>query len=132
MITCSKLLIIKISELALVAIILAIHVNEPFCNPEDKFLSAGTEVAYLIILVGLFAGGWVGTPVHRNVDLFFLVIGCGLFIASGATTIDLWTRVVFRDKYRDMALARASLSILEGVVFLIDTFFTYRGEKFVR
>ncbi|XP_015112284.1 uncharacterized protein LOC107037959 [Diachasma alloeum] len=131
MFTCTQLLIIKISELVLAVIILAIHINEPFCNPEDKFLAAGTEVAFLIIMIGLFAGALTGTPVHRRVDLFFILIGCGLFIASGVVVINHWHKIVHSDKYRDMALSRGSLSLIEGVVLLVDAFFTFQGEKLI-
>ncbi|XP_063992098.1 uncharacterized protein LOC135170319 [Diachasmimorpha longicaudata] len=120
MVTITRLSLIKIVELIIVCVVIILHVNHHGVSAEDVFLSAGTEVGFLIILTGLFAGAITGTPVNRRVELFFLLVGCAMFIASGAITLDRYGG--------NRAVARGSLSIVEGVLLLLDGFLIFRGE----
>ena len=65
--------------------------------------------------------------IHRRIDIFFSIMGCGLFIASGVFVIEAWEHS-FRTRTRDMALIKASLSIVNGVLFGFDAIFTFRDK----
>ncbi|KAF7405810.1 hypothetical protein HZH68_005179 [Vespula germanica] len=88
----------------------------------------GTFGGYLIILVGLFAGNIMGTPVNRRVDLFFSLVGCVLFIITGALNIQYFDELAYKSSFRDIGLTKGSISIIQGALFLIDSFLTFRGE----
>lgn len=92
-------------------------------------ITMGTFGGYIIILVGLFAGNVMGTPVNRRVDLFFAVVGCALFIIAGALNIDFFSKLAYKSSFRDTGLAKGSISIIEAALFLVDAFLTFRGEN---
>lgn len=64
-------------------------------------------------------------------DLFFSLIGCALFIAAGSLNIDYFHKLAYKSSFRDTGLAKGSLSIIEGAIFLVDAFLTFRGENWV-
>lgn len=66
-------------------------------------------------------------PIHRRIDIFYSVLGCGLFIASGVFIIEAW-EFSFRTRTRDLALIKASLAIVNGVLFGFDAIFTFRDK----
>ncbi|KAI4498636.1 hypothetical protein M0802_006342 [Mischocyttarus mexicanus] len=128
MVNITRLTIIKFLELVLVCILIGLHYHS--FNASDKhtaMITMGTFGGYLIILVGLFAGGVMATPVNRRVDLFFSLIGCALFIAAGALNIKYFDQFK-SSSFRDTGLAKGSISIIQGVLFLIDAFLTFKGE----
>ncbi|RLU19388.1 hypothetical protein DMN91_007945 [Ooceraea biroi] len=130
MATITRLSIIKFFELLLVCILIGLHYHS--FNAGDQhtaMITMGTFGGYLIILVGLFIGSVMGTPVNRRVDLFFSLIGCALFIAAGSLNIDYFQKLVHKSQFRDTGLAKGSLSIIEGIIFLVDAFLTFRGEN---
>ncbi|XP_025990832.1 uncharacterized protein LOC105195395 [Solenopsis invicta] len=130
MATITRLSIIKLLELVLVCILIGLHYHS--FNAGDQptaMITMGTFGGYLIILVGLFIGSVMGTPVNRRVDLFFSLIGCALFIAAGSLNIDFFQKMGWKSTFRDTGLAKGSLSIIEGIVFLVDAFLTFRGEN---
>ncbi|XP_051170801.1 uncharacterized protein LOC127287745 [Leptopilina boulardi] len=131
MVSVSRLSLIKFLELAVVIILLILH-----CYSDDvgfqqhiRFLTMGTIGGYLIILVGLFAGGLMSTPVNRRVDLFYSVIGCALFMVIGILNINAFSNIFgFSKSHKDTGIAKGSMAIVEGVLFLFDAFLTFRGE----
>lgn len=66
-------------------------------------------------------------PLNKRVDLFFSIIGSAMFIASGVLIIEAWEHS-FRTKTRDLAITKGSVSIINGVIFLFDTIFTFRDK----
>ncbi|KAL7302898.1 hypothetical protein TKK_0004127 [Trichogramma kaykai] len=119
----SRLTLIKLLELILVCVLIGLHYHSYIGTLNDAMLVTGTFCGYLIILVGLFAGAVMGTPVNRRVDLFFSLVGCALFIASGSLIID-------HDYARnDKNTAKGSIAIIEGIIFFIDAILTFRGEN---
>ncbi|XP_076169014.1 uncharacterized protein LOC143147560 [Ptiloglossa arizonensis] len=129
MATLTRLSIIKFLELLIVCVLIGLHYNSfNATSQHTTMITIGTFGGYLIILVGLFAGSLMGTPVNRRVDLFFSLIGCALFIVAGALNIDYFSNMVHRSSFRDTGLAKGSISIIEGVLFLVDAFLTFRGE----
>ncbi|XP_015112289.1 uncharacterized protein LOC107037962 [Diachasma alloeum] len=125
----TKLSLIKVVELALICIIIGLHANSPMFSLEDSFLSAGTEVGFLIILTGLFAAAVMGTPVNHRIELGFLVVGCALFIASGAVVLEKWQRAIGTQHQLNMVAARGSISIIEGILLLVDGYLMFKREE---
>lgn len=125
----TRLAIIKFLELAIVCTLIGLHYHS--FNAGDQhtaMITMGTFGGYLIILVGLFAGTLLGSPVDRRVDLFFSLVGFVLFIVAGALNIDFFVHYSFRGSFRNTGMAKGVISLIEGVLFLIDAFLTYRGE----
>lgn len=122
----NKLSIVKFLELALTITCLGLHyVSLQENKVETILLIAGTYVGYTIILVAIFAGYLMSTPVNKRLDLYFSLVGCCLFIASGSLVIDYW-RQGYDTETRRKALAKGSLSIINGACFLVDLLLTFR------
>jgi hypothetical protein len=110
-------------------------------------LTSGTFLGYTVILVGLAAGKFenfnilsiieitnlfslsgylMNTPINKRIDLFFSIVGCALFIAVGVLVIQEWEDSFIKTERRKLAMAKGSLSIVNGVVFFLDIIFTFR------
>jgi hypothetical protein len=48
-----------------------------------------------------------------------------LFIITGALNVDYFDRLN-KSQLRDIGLSKGSLSIIQGIIFLIDAIITYR------
>lgn len=90
-----------------------------------RLLVSGTFVGFSIILIALFAGYMMGTPINKRIDMFFSLIATAMFIASGVLIIQEWENG-FKTETRRIAMAKGSLSIINGVLFFFDTIFTFR------
>ncbi|KAL9696029.1 hypothetical protein quinque_015314 [Culex quinquefasciatus] len=88
-------------------------------------LVAGTFVGFSVILIGLFAGYLMGTPINKKIDIFFSLIGCAMFIASGVLVLQAWESG-FKTERRRLAISKGSLAIVNGVLFFFDAVFTFR------
>ncbi|XP_035725640.1 uncharacterized protein LOC118443184 [Vespa mandarinia] len=128
MVNFTRLSIIKLFELILVCILIGLHYHSFKGDSDIEMITMGTFGGYLIILVGLFAGSIMGTPVNRRVDLFFSLIGCVLFIVTGALNIKFFDEYIQKGSLRDTGLTKGSISIIQAALFLIDSFLTFRGE----
>lgn len=73
-----------------------------------------------------FTGYLISAPLNKSIDTFFSLVGCALFIASGVLVIQEWDNA-FKTETRRFAMAKGSLAIINGVLFLFDVFFTYRS-----
>nr|CAD7444766.1 unnamed protein product [Timema bartmani] len=124
-----KTSILKFVELALTITCLGMHYKDhgPVYST-DLLVVTGTFGGYLIILIGVFAGLVTGQPINKRIDLFYSLAGCALFVASGALIIQYYDKGYSSKSVRDLGLAKGSLSIINGAVFLLDTFFTFRNE----
>ncbi|XP_003701782.1 uncharacterized protein LOC100880636 [Megachile rotundata] len=126
----TRLAIIKFLELAIVCVLIGLHYHS--FNAGDQhtaMITMGTFGGYLIILVGLFAATFLGSPVDRRVDLFFSLVGFVLFIVAGALNIDFFIHLTFKGSFRTTGIAKGVISLIEGALFLVDAFLTYRGES---
>uniref|UniRef100_U5ESI9 Putative conserved secreted protein n=1 Tax=Corethrella appendiculata TaxID=1370023 RepID=U5ESI9_9DIPT len=122
----SKLSIIKLLELALAITCVILHYKS--LGERDQItilLVAGTFVGFSIILIALFAGYILNTPINKKLDIFFSLVGCALFIASGVLIIQQWESA-FNTETRKIALSKGSLAIINGVLFFFDVIFTFR------
>ena len=53
-------------------------------------------------------------------DVFYSLVGCGLFLAAGVFIIQQYD-VSWKSDFRDFGLAKGALAIINGVIFLIDS-----------
>ncbi|KAH0948919.1 hypothetical protein HN011_008068 [Eciton burchellii] len=116
---------IKIFELILVCILMGLHSHSFAGDQHIEMISMTTFGGYLVILVGLLIGIFRETPVDRSMGLFFTIIGFVLFIITGALNVDYFDRLN-KSQLRDIGLSKGSLSIIQGIIFLIDAIITYR------
>ncbi|KOX73302.1 hypothetical protein WN51_01159 [Melipona quadrifasciata] len=61
-------------------------------------------------------------------DMFYSAVGCILFIIAGALILDHFANSVYRGSFRDTGLAKGCISIVGGILFLIDAILVFRGE----
>jgi hypothetical protein len=55
------------------------------------------------------------------------LVGCALYIAAGAFAIHYFNKYG-KSEIRDIGLSKGAMAIIAGVVFLIDSALTFRGE----
>ncbi|XP_023945942.1 uncharacterized protein LOC112051506 [Bicyclus anynana] len=122
----SRLSIIKFLELALTCSCVALHYHSYNGEADIGMLVTGTYVGFLIIFAGAVAGYVMQTPSHQRVDIFYSLVGVALFVASGAVLIDRFQHASKSD-YTNKNLAKASLSIINGAILLVDAVLTQRG-----
>jgi len=123
----SKLTFGKLLELLLTLTCLGLHYNSMGeIDQHTILITAGTFVGYTIILVGLFAGYLLNTPINKRIDIFFSLIGAALFIATGVMVIQHWDNAIIKTEARKLALTKGGLSIVNGVLFFLDTILTFR------
>lgn len=60
-------------------------------------------------------------------DIYFCLLGCALFIASGSLAVEHFQNLG-KGQLRDYGLAKAALAIINGIIFLVDAVFVYRGD----
>lgn len=61
---------------------------------------------------------------HRRLAIFYNILGSTMFLTSGAFIIESWERA-FRTRTRDIAIAKGIVSIINGIIFVMDTIFTF-------
>lgn len=123
----SRLSIVKFLELALTLSCVGLHYKSMGESDEmTRLLVAGTFVGYTIILVGLFAGYLLGEPISKKIDLFFSLLGCAMFIASGVLILQEWESG-FKNDRRRLAISKGALAVINGVLFFFDSVFTFRA-----
>ncbi|XP_026488306.1 uncharacterized protein LOC113395010 [Vanessa tameamea] len=122
----SRLSIIKFLELALTCSCVALHYHSYNGDADIGMLVTGTFIGYLIIFAGAAAGYVMQTQAHKRIDIFYSLVGVALFVASGAMLIDRFQNYS-KSEFRDKNLAKASLSIINGAILLIDAVLTQRG-----
>uniref|UniRef100_A0A2M4AKU3 DUF7775 domain-containing protein n=2 Tax=Nyssorhynchus TaxID=44543 RepID=A0A2M4AKU3_9DIPT len=122
----SRLSIIKFLELALAITCVILHYKSLGERDDTtKLLTAGTFVGYSVILIALFAGYLLGNPLNKKLDLFFSLIGCAMFIASGVLILKEWENAWSTDT-KKIAITKGSLAVTNGVLFFFDAIFTFR------
>ena len=123
----SRFALIKFLEFALAAVCLGLHYHSFQDTQTALMLASATYGGYLIITCGVFAGHLAGTPINRRIDIYFCLLGCALFIASGSLEVQ-WFQDKGKSSIRDYGLAKAALAIINGIFFLVDAVFVYRGD----
>ena len=133
---------------------LGLHYNSfsEATNVHTVMLVNGTFVGFSVILIALFAGYMMNTPINKRLgktavfwywfkqllmlfftDLFFSLIGCAMFIASGVLILQYWNDTnfgkfhgIFANDSKNTGITKGSLAIVNGVLFLVDVVFTFR------
>ncbi|EDW06934.2 protein snakeskin [Drosophila mojavensis] len=113
-------LLLKIIELgiAIACVVLYEVVGDLSKRP---LIVCGTIVGYTIICAVLLIGHFINSVVEKRLNALLSLLGCILFVASGALVIDEWHDAYdfLKDRKRN-ALAAGSLMIINGAVFLLD------------
>uniref|UniRef100_A0A182JEN2 Uncharacterized protein n=1 Tax=Anopheles atroparvus TaxID=41427 RepID=A0A182JEN2_ANOAO len=92
------------------------------------FLATGTFCGFIVILTTIMAGYLIKAHLHRRLSVFYSLLGCTCFLTSGVFIIEAWKHA-FRTRMRDLAITKGSIAIINGVIFLMDTIFTFRERK---
>ncbi|XP_034486879.1 protein snakeskin-like [Drosophila innubila] len=114
-------LLLKIIELA-IAIACCVLSEMVDTMSKHDLIVYGTIGGFTIICAVLFIGHVIGSVVEKRLNALISLLGCILFVASGALVIDYWhdTYDYLKDRKRK-AIAAGSLMIINGAVFLLDT-----------
>ncbi|XP_035920066.1 uncharacterized protein LOC118517720 [Anopheles stephensi] len=92
------------------------------------FLATGTFCGFIVILFTIMAGYLMKAHLHRRLSIFYSLLGCACFLTSGVFIIEAWEHA-FRTRTRDLAITKGSIAVINGVIFLMDTIFTFRDRK---
>lgn len=125
----SRLTIVKIAELILGIAILCIHYNtleEP--GTFSQVIVTGTYAGFVVIIIGSFIGFLTGNSINKTVDLFFCVVGAVLYILAGIFTYQHFHGWKFNTSHANLGLTKSGLAIIQGIVFIVDAFFTFKIE----
>lgn len=126
----TRLTFFKLAEVILAVILFFLH----YQTFEDRngifrlFWLATTYGGFAIIIIGVFLGHILGTPVHKNIGLFYLIVGVILYFVSGYYSYEEFHGWAFNTSHANLGLTKAVLSVIQGVIFLADGFFTFNGE----
>ncbi|XP_018563589.1 protein snakeskin-like [Anoplophora glabripennis] len=123
----SRLSIIKFLELLIAVCCIGLHYKSRTNDFNADSLSVTAFGGYIIILIGGFAGYIMSTPINKRIDIFFSLVGCAIFVAAGALNIHIF-QDYGKSEWKDYGLAKASLSIINGALFLLDSLLTWRGD----
>ncbi|XP_039290227.1 uncharacterized protein LOC111058765 [Nilaparvata lugens] len=125
----SRLTIVKFAELILAIVIAFLH-NSTFegAGTFQLYLLAATFGGFAIIVIGVFLGHITGNPVNRSVDLFFCVVGAILYIMAAYFSYQRFQGWTYDKSHANLGLTKSALSLIQGIVFIVDGFFTFKLE----
>ncbi|KAL7745162.1 hypothetical protein ACLKA6_008217 [Drosophila palustris] len=114
-------LLLKIIELGIA--IACCVLNETVDNlSKHSLIVCGTIGGFTVICAVLLVGHVIGSVVEKRLNALISLLGCILFVASGALVIDEWHDAYdFLKERKRNAIAAGSLMIINGAVFLLDT-----------
>jgi len=125
----NKLTLIKLVELVLAIIIFCLHYNTYEANSiSHLYLITTTFSGFLIVFVGTFISLVTGHGLHKTIDMFYCLVGAILYIVAGSLCINHFQGWTFSSSTTNMGLTKGSLAIVQGVICLVDGFFTFRAE----
>lgn len=73
----------------------------------------------------------INEPLSKKIDTFYCITGSILFIICGAMIIQELDSFSYKTASQRVVLAKGSLAIVNGFLFMLDVFFTYRDSKIV-
>uniref|UniRef100_A0A023F8Q0 Putative members of chemokine-like factor super family n=1 Tax=Triatoma infestans TaxID=30076 RepID=A0A023F8Q0_TRIIF len=119
----------KIAELVMAIIIYWMHYNTYEAdNYVHVFVIMTTFAGFLIVLIGNVLGHITGNANNRTLDIFYCVAGAALYIASGSLTIQHFNGWRFDSSKTNLGLTKGSLAIIQGAIFIVDGFFSFRSQ----
>lgn len=122
--------LLKWVELALAVVCIALLRDAtifPSSDIDKLAVAYMTICGYLLINTVLIIGLFQGEQMPKTLSLLFLGAGGVLWITTGAFMIEHYDSKVVSSKSRDKLLAAAIIALVNGVVYLVDGFFTRRG-----
>ncbi|KAH8408989.1 hypothetical protein KR009_004908 [Drosophila setifemur] len=120
----------KIIELAIaIACIVMYEVDGALSS--RPLIVCGTIGGFAIICGVLLIGHVINSLVEKRLNALISLIGCVLFVASGALVIDEWHDAILQKDRKRNAIAAGSLMIINGAVFLLDTLCICRSRTVV-
>lgn len=86
-----------------------------------------------MFFISFYSGYLLNTPVNKRIDMFLSLVGCILFLITGGLILKTWNDDDFLHKLtgfqtdsRKLGIAKGSLAIINGILFLFDIGFTFR------
>ncbi|XP_023711236.1 uncharacterized protein LOC111866485 isoform X1 [Cryptotermes secundus] len=126
----SRVHFLKFLELALAIICLALHYHSQTGSSSfhELMIISAAFGGYIVILVGILTGIFTGQPINKRIDIFYSLVGCALFIAAGSFVIQYFDGYYGSKETRNIGLSKGAMAIITGVVFLVDSVLSFRGE----
>ncbi|CAH0773932.1 unnamed protein product [Bemisia tabaci] len=122
---------VKFIELILTIIIFFLHYKSFESNDTHSlFLSTATFAGYFIIMLGSFVGYLTGNPINKKIDLFFVVLGAILYLASGFYSIQHFSGWAYNKDQANLGLTKGWLAVVNGIIFIVDAVFVYQDGGF--
>lgn len=76
----------------------------------------------LNLYIWIYLGHVIGSLMEKRLNALISLLGCLLFLASGALVIDEWHDTFeWMNEHKRKAMAAGALMIINGAVFLLDT-----------
>ncbi|CAD7089918.1 unnamed protein product [Hermetia illucens] len=124
----ARLSVVKFMELVFAITCLVLHYYSFYDGDiVTSFITTGTFTGFVVIIVALFGGLLMHSPINKRIDILLSIMGCASFITSGVLLIEAW-EYSFRTKTRDLAIIKASVAIINGAMFGFDAIFTFRDK----
>lgn len=123
----SRYSLIKFLELGITAVCIWLHSESVANRFLEDFLCGAAFGGFLIIQLGGATGHVMSSPITRKIDVYFGIAGVIVFVATGAVNIKFFEHYS-KSEYGKYGLAKGSLAIINGVLFLLDSLITWRGD----
>ncbi|XP_041978283.1 uncharacterized protein LOC121732468 isoform X1 [Aricia agestis] len=124
--------LIKLLELMLTVACLTLHqYSYDLTDLTTLMLCSGTYVGYLIVLSGEIIGEMIFSPLDLVQDIYFGILGVGLFSVCGGIILCARTRTVPYLRTGDyyVAITLGSVSILNSLIMLFDLSLAYLDSE---
>ncbi|XP_050346142.1 uncharacterized protein LOC126770675 [Nymphalis io] len=124
--------VIKLFELMLAVACLTLHhYSFDLTDIPTLMLCSGTYVGYIIVLSGEIVGEMLFAPLDLVQDMYFGILGIGLFSVSGGLVLSARTKTSIYPRTGDhnAALIVGSLSVLNALLMLFDLSLAYMDSE---
>ncbi|XP_053608016.1 uncharacterized protein LOC128673887 isoform X2 [Plodia interpunctella] len=124
--------LIKFMELSLTIACLTLHhYSYDLTDLPTLMLCSGTYVGFIVVLSGEIIGEMIFAPLDLVQDMFFGILGVGLFITSGGFVIAGRNRKSSCPRTGDHlgAMVCGSISIATGIIMFFDLSLAYLDSE---
>ncbi|XP_038212298.1 uncharacterized protein LOC119832666 [Zerene cesonia] len=124
--------LIKLLELMLTIACLTLHhYSYDLTDIPTLMLCSGTYVGYIVVLSGEIVGEMLFAPLDLVQDMYFGIVGVGLFAISGGFVLSARTKSTpyWRTGDHNAALLAGSLAIVNAFVLLFDLSLAYLDSE---
>ncbi|XP_022128791.1 uncharacterized protein LOC111002841 [Pieris rapae] len=124
--------LIKFLELSLTIACLTLHhYSYDLTDIPTLMLCSGTYVGYIVVLSGEIVGEILLAPLDLVQDMYFCMVGMGLFGVSGGLVLSARTKgsPYPRTGDHNAALIAGSLAVLTALVMLFDLSLAYLDSE---